>query len=225
MMTEEETPARPPTSLTPRQSGRACRSSQLSKTYPADGDRGRLSRPGSLGRGRDRQGRPRRRPQDRPDVARHADGVEDDRAGLRPHPRRRALQRRRPDPGRPLHQAAARGGARLRHGRGPRRAPARASTTCMRATEFVVPALEIIDYRTEVPRAIVDTIADNAAFGAIVARRPHHPADGRRHPLGRSDAVEERHHRGIRCVGRRHGPSGGGHRLARQQARMRSAPA
>lgn len=38
----------------------------------------------------------------------------------------------------------------------------------LRATEFVVPALEIIDYRTEVPRAIVDTIADNAAFGAIV---------------------------------------------------------
>ncbi|MCB1334838.1 MAG: 2-oxo-hepta-3-ene-1,7-dioate hydratase [Roseivivax sp.] len=38
----------------------------------------------------------------------------------------------------------------------------------MRATEFVSPALEIIDYRTEVPRAIVDTIADNAAYGAIV---------------------------------------------------------
>jgi 2-oxo-hept-3-ene-1,7-dioate hydratase len=38
----------------------------------------------------------------------------------------------------------------------------------MRATEFVVPALEIIDYRTDVPRAITDTIADNAAFGAIV---------------------------------------------------------
>lgn len=38
----------------------------------------------------------------------------------------------------------------------------------MRATEFVMPALEIIDYRTEVPRTIVDTIADNAAFGAIV---------------------------------------------------------
>jgi 2-oxo-hept-3-ene-1,7-dioate hydratase len=32
----------------------------------------------------------------------------------------------------------------------------------------VQPALEIIDYRTEVPRAIVDTIADNAAFAAIV---------------------------------------------------------
>jgi 2-oxo-hept-3-ene-1,7-dioate hydratase len=38
----------------------------------------------------------------------------------------------------------------------------------MRATEFITPALEIIDYRTEVPRAIVDTIADNAAFGAII---------------------------------------------------------
>ena len=48
----------------------------------------------------------------------------------------------------------------------------------MRATEFVVPALEIIDYRTEVPRAIVDTIADNAAFGAIVVGgRPIRPMD------------------------------------------------
>ena len=38
----------------------------------------------------------------------------------------------------------------------------------MRSTEYVVPALEIIDYRTEVPRAITDTIADNAASGGIV---------------------------------------------------------
>lgn len=38
----------------------------------------------------------------------------------------------------------------------------------MRAVEFVTPALEVIDYRTEVPRAITDTIADNAAFGAII---------------------------------------------------------
>lgn len=46
------------------------------------------------------------------------------------------------------------------------------------ATELVVPALEIIDYRTEVPRAITDTIADNAAFGAIVVGgRPIRPFD------------------------------------------------
>ncbi|MCE3274056.1 MAG: 2-oxohept-3-enedioate hydratase [Ramlibacter sp.] len=36
------------------------------------------------------------------------------------------------------------------------------------ATAYVTPALEIIDYRTEVPRAIVDTIADNAAAGGMI---------------------------------------------------------
>jgi 2-oxo-hept-3-ene-1,7-dioate hydratase len=38
----------------------------------------------------------------------------------------------------------------------------------LRATEFIQPALEIIDYRTELPRQIVDTIADNAASGGMV---------------------------------------------------------
>lgn len=38
----------------------------------------------------------------------------------------------------------------------------------LRATEFVQPALEIIDYRTETPRAITDTIADNAAAAAVI---------------------------------------------------------
>jgi 2-oxo-hept-3-ene-1,7-dioate hydratase len=48
----------------------------------------------------------------------------------------------------------------------------------LRATEFVTPALEIIDYRTEVPRVIVDTIADNAAYAAIVmGGRPVRPFD------------------------------------------------
>lgn len=36
------------------------------------------------------------------------------------------------------------------------------------ATAVVTPATEIVDWRTEVPRAVADTIADNAAFGAIV---------------------------------------------------------
>lgn len=36
------------------------------------------------------------------------------------------------------------------------------------ATDYVTPALEIIDYRTEVPRSICDTIADNAAAAAMV---------------------------------------------------------
>jgi 2-oxo-hept-3-ene-1,7-dioate hydratase len=38
----------------------------------------------------------------------------------------------------------------------------------VRAAEFVVPALEVIDHRAESSRAVVDMIADNAAFGAIV---------------------------------------------------------
>ena len=38
----------------------------------------------------------------------------------------------------------------------------------LRATEFVTPALELIAYRTRVPRAIADTIADNAAAGAMI---------------------------------------------------------
>lgn len=48
----------------------------------------------------------------------------------------------------------------------------------MRATEFVTPALEIIDYRTEVPRQITDTIADNAAAGGmIIGGRTIRPMD------------------------------------------------
>lgn len=45
--------------------------------------------------------------------------------------------------------------------------PTREVHDVVRATEFVTPALEIIDYRTEVPRAITDTIANGAVFGAI----------------------------------------------------------
>lgn len=39
----------------------------------------------------------------------------------------------------------------------------------LRATEYVVPALEILSSRVELPgRTIVDTISDNAAFGGLV---------------------------------------------------------
>lgn len=88
-----------------------------------------------------------------------------------------------PDYGRILDDALFADGARIAAGRflKPRlevelafvmgqdlRGPGTQIHDVLRATEFVTPALEIIDYRTEVPRAIVDTIADNAAFGAIV---------------------------------------------------------
>lgn len=43
----------------------------------------------------------------------------------------------------------------------------------LRATEYVVPALEILDSRIEMEgRTIVDTISDNAAMGAMVVAGP-----------------------------------------------------
>ena len=182
------------------------------------GDRGRLPHPGSVGGSTDCEGRPDGWPQDRPDFAGDADGLENDGAGLRPHPRRRPLQTtgRRSAP----LASSSRGSksnwpsswAKIWRGRAAR------IYDVMRATEFVVPALEIIDYRTEVPRAITDTIADNAAFGAIVVGgRTIRPMDIDIRWVG-ATLVEERRHRGIRRFRGDHGPSGRRHRLARQQA-------
>ena len=48
----------------------------------------------------------------------------------------------------------------------------------LRATEYVVPAIEIIDARVQNPRKIFDTVADNgAAAGLIVGGRPVGPMD------------------------------------------------
>jgi 2-oxo-hept-3-ene-1,7-dioate hydratase len=60
----------------------------------------------------------------------------------------------------------------------PLRGPGARVYDVLRATEYVLPALEVIDYRTEVPRAITDTIADNAAAGAmIIGGRTVRPMD------------------------------------------------
>ncbi|MGY3563996.1 2-oxo-hept-3-ene-1,7-dioate hydratase [Bradyrhizobium sp. USDA 4463] len=46
----------------------------------------------------------------------------------------------------------------------------------LRATEYVVPAIEIIDARVQNPRKITDTVADNgAAAGIVVGGRPIRP--------------------------------------------------
>lgn len=48
----------------------------------------------------------------------------------------------------------------------------------MRATEYVVPSIEIIDARVTEPRRIFDTVADNgAAAGLILGDRPMRPDD------------------------------------------------
>ena len=48
----------------------------------------------------------------------------------------------------------------------------------LRATEYVVPAIEIVDARLQDPRKIMDTVADNgAAAGIVVGGRPVKPLD------------------------------------------------
>lgn len=48
----------------------------------------------------------------------------------------------------------------------------------LRATEWVIPSIEIIDARVKNPRKITDTVADNgAAAGIVLGGRPVRPAD------------------------------------------------
>src|ERR671930_713623 len=48
----------------------------------------------------------------------------------------------------------------------------------LRATEYVIPAIEIVDARLQDPRKIFDTVADNgAAAGIVVGGRPVKPLD------------------------------------------------
>jgi len=48
----------------------------------------------------------------------------------------------------------------------------------LRATEYIVPAIEIIDARVQNPRKIFDTVADNAAAaGIVIGGRPVGPND------------------------------------------------
>ncbi len=60
----------------------------------------------------------------------------------------------------------------------PLRGPGVRLTDVLNATEYVVPALEIVDARVMNPRKIFDTIADNgAAAGIVLGGRPVRPMD------------------------------------------------
>jgi 2-oxo-hept-3-ene-1,7-dioate hydratase len=51
-------------------------------------------------------------------------------------------------------------------------------TDVLRATDYVIPAMEIVDARLQDPRKILDTVADNgAAAGIVVGGRPVGPMD------------------------------------------------
>ena len=95
----------------------------------------------------------------------------------------------------------------------------------LRAAEFVVPALEILDARVQMTdpetghgRTIVDTIADNAAdAGVVLGSRPAKPLESR-HRLGGGTALPQRGDRGVRRGRGRAAPSGQQRGVARQQA-------
>lgn len=60
----------------------------------------------------------------------------------------------------------------------PLRGPGVRLTDVLRATEYVVPSLEIVDARVQNPRKIFDTISDNGAAASIVTGgRPVRPMD------------------------------------------------
>jgi 2-oxo-hept-3-ene-1,7-dioate hydratase len=60
----------------------------------------------------------------------------------------------------------------------PLRGPGIGLTDVLRATEYVVPAIEIVDARLQDPRKIFDTVSDNgAAAGIVVGGRPIGPLD------------------------------------------------
>ncbi len=60
----------------------------------------------------------------------------------------------------------------------PLRGPGIGLADVLRATEYVVPAIEIVDARLQDPRKIFDTVSDNgAAAGIVVGGRPVGPLD------------------------------------------------
>jgi 2-oxo-hept-3-ene-1,7-dioate hydratase len=60
----------------------------------------------------------------------------------------------------------------------PLRGPGIGMMDVMRATEYVVPAMELVDARIVNPRKIFDTVADNgAAAGLVIGGRPLKPFD------------------------------------------------
>ncbi|HSI41362.1 MAG TPA: 2-oxo-hepta-3-ene-1,7-dioic acid hydratase [Xanthobacteraceae bacterium] len=60
----------------------------------------------------------------------------------------------------------------------PLKGPGVGMVDVLRATEWVVPSIEIIDARVQNPRKITDTVADNgAAAGIVLGGRPVRPTD------------------------------------------------
>jgi 2-oxo-hept-3-ene-1,7-dioate hydratase len=113
--------------------------------------------------------------------------------GLTSKAMQRSSQIDEPDYGHLLDHMMIADGARVPHGNyclprveielafvlgKPLRGPGIGLPDVLRATEYVVPAIEIVDARLQDPRKIFDTVADNgAAAGIVIGGRPVGPLD------------------------------------------------
>ena len=113
--------------------------------------------------------------------------------GLTSKAMQRSSQIDEPDYGHLLHSMLIADGARVPHENfclprvevelafvleKPLRGPGIGLTDVLRATEYVVPAIEIVDARLQDPRKIFDTVSDNGvAAGIVVGGRPVGPRD------------------------------------------------
>lgn len=113
--------------------------------------------------------------------------------GLTSKAMQRSSQIDEPDYGHLLDDMMLADGAKVEHARycvprveielafllgAPLRGPGVRLTDVLRATEYVVPSLEIVDARVQNPRKIFDTISDNGAAASIVTGgRPVRPMD------------------------------------------------
>jgi len=150
---------------------------QLTKTFPGITNRRFLCDLERGGEAQDRGGGEADRPQGRAHVEGDAAVLADRRAGLRlshglhDDPRRRQ--------GRAENFCLPRVEVELAFVLGKAlKGPGIGLTDVLRATEYVVPALEIVDARLQDPRKIFDTVADNgAAAGIVVGGRPVGPLE------------------------------------------------
>ncbi len=140
------------------------------------------------------------RSQNRPHLQGHAILIEHQRARLRLSARRHVLLRWRRTPLQPLHSPSRRSRTRLRPFQ-TAAGPDCSIFDVLNATDYVVPAIEIIDARihqidpeTKVTRKVFDTISDNAANAALSHRWTSLQAPRCRPPLDLCHLLAQRFH-------------------------------
>ena len=183
------------------------------RDVPRPDARGRLRDPALQVDERGRQPGHHQGPQGGPDLRRCSGCSACHRAGLRAPARRLLPPRAHADPDRPVPPAAGRAEVAFVLKK-PLKGPGVTVHEAMRAVDFVLPALEIVDRRIRDWKiGLFDTIADNASSGAVVLGSTPTDVSAVDLRLARCDVPPQRR-------GRRHRRRGRRARLAAQLARV-----